>query len=359
MRQDEQQATDHPEAVRSAPVPVPPPDDSAGKTDTGGKADPADRTEVPEDALDDRGTFDDPRVTGDRDTGDDDRNAGDRDRDRRADAERRPEFHEPGPVPTAFGATTVGGAVAASALASGRPEDEPDPRTESTARPGDGAERGEREGWRADPTAEFRGGPGWEERRHERAAAFDGDGATGTATVVPPGATEGRPERRADLTTWGGDPDAAAAGATGYGSASPSMVDPDSVSPDADPTLAGTRADIDAAGAGTTGSLGAAGTARPAGSTVAAEPATLFDTGEAQGFRDRWRDVQLRFVDDPRAAAGEAQALVDEAIQALASALSAQKQKLGAWQDAGSADTEQLRMAVRQYRDFLDRVLGR
>ncbi|MEV1142699.1 hypothetical protein AB0I76_03200, partial [Micromonospora sp. NPDC049799] len=99
--------------------------------------------------------------------------------------------------------------------------------------------------------------------------------------------------------------------------------------------------------------------ARPAGSAVAAEPATLFDPQTAQGFRDRWRDVQLRFVDDPRAAAGEAQSLVDEAIQALASALSAQKSKLGTWQDAGSADTEQLRMAVRQYRDFLDRVLGR
>ncbi|NJP33040.1 hypothetical protein [Micromonospora thermarum] len=351
MRQDEQQATDHPEAVRSAPVPVPPPGDRAGTADTGGKADTADRADVPEDALDDRGTFDDPRVAGDRDTGD-------RDRDRRADAEGRPEFHEPGPVPTAFGATTVGGAVAASALASGRPEDEPDPRTESTARPGDGAEGGEREGWRADPTAEFRGGPGWEERR-ERAAAFDGDETTGTATVVPPGATEGRPERRADLTTWGGDPDAAAAGAAGYGSATPSMVDPDSVSPDADPALAGARTDIDAARAGANGSLEAAGTARPAGSTVAAEPATLFETGVAQGFRDRWRDVQLRFVDDPRAAAGEAQALVDEAIQALASALSAQKQKLGAWQSAGSADTEQLRVAVRRYRDFLDRVLGR
>lgn len=49
-----------------------------------------------------------------------------------------PEFHEPAPVPTAFGATTVAGAVAASALASGNPADERDPRDEETARPGDG-----------------------------------------------------------------------------------------------------------------------------------------------------------------------------------------------------------------------------
>ncbi|PYC62389.1 hypothetical protein C7C45_32975, partial [Micromonospora arborensis] len=83
-----------------------------------------------------------------------------------------------------------------------------------TAQPGDGAEDGEREGLRADPTAEL----------HRR------DAAPGT------------------------DPDAVAAGAAGYGSATPEMVDPDAdgepVTPDGDDT-----------------SLGAAGTSRPTGST--------------------------------------------------------------------------------------------
>ncbi|MFG3707883.1 hypothetical protein ACGF7U_24555 [Micromonospora sp. NPDC047670] len=324
MRQEEQRVeNEHPEAVRSAPVPVPPPGDQAG------------RSEVPEDALDDRGTFDDPAVAGGRTPGraaDDDGRTGGRD-------DGRPEFHEPGPVPTAFGATTVGGAVAASALANPDPEKEPDPRAESTARPGDGAVDGAREGRRADPTAEFHHARGHgEDHPDERGKPGRGP------TVLPPDATDGRPERRADLTGWTGDPEAA--GATGYGSATPAMVDPDAEHGSAGRT-------------GAAGSLKAAGTSRPAGSTVAAEPASLFDRATAQGFRDRWRDVQLRFVDDPRAAAGEAQSLVDEAIQALASALSAQKNKLGGWQDAGSADTEQLRMAVRHYRDFLDRVLGR
>lgn len=349
MRQEEQRVgNEHPEAVRSTPVPVPLRGDQAG------------RAEVPEDALDDRGTFDDPAVAGERaprrGTADDER-SGDRDadaarsRDRAAGAARsggrnadggRPEFHEPGPLPTAFGATTVGDAVAASALASPLPEDEVDPRTESTARPGDGAVDGAREGRRADPTAEFRGaGERGEGRPDERG------GSRGGTSVLPPDATDGGPERRTDLTGWTGDPETAAAGGPGYGSATPAMVDPD-----AEHASAG-RTDAAA------GSLESAGTSRPAGSTVAAEPATLFDPAAAQGFRDRWRDVQLRFVDDPRAAAGEAQSLVDEAIQALASALSAQKNKLGGWQDAGSADTEQLRMAVRHYRDFLDRVLGR
>ncbi|MBQ0901846.1 hypothetical protein [Micromonospora sp. U21] len=309
MRQEEPQVSnDHPEAGRSAPVPVPPAGDRAGRAD------------VPEDALDDRGTFDDPSASDDK-------------------TDER-EFHEPGPLPTTFGATTVADAVAASALASPRPEDQPDPRAERTAQPGDGAEDGEREGLRADPTAEL----------HRRGTDPETDDAradadTSMRTVAPPGSTDGGPERRSDLTAAGGDPDAAA-----YGSATPGMVDPDAVSPDADPVLA-------PSGAGA--SLESAGTSRPAGSTVAAEPATLLDAETAQRFQDRWRDVQLRFVDDPQAAAGEAQSLVEEAIQALASALAAQKNALGGWQDAGSADTEQLRMAVRRYRDFLDRVLGR
>ncbi|MDM4720483.1 hypothetical protein QTQ03_13180 [Micromonospora sp. WMMA1363] len=226
MRQDEQQSTDHPETVRSAPVLVPP---------SGDRTDPSDRGDAPEYALDDRDTG--PNREGS---------------DRGRQTADRPEFHDPAPVPTAFGATTVGGAVAAAALASGRAEDEPDPRTEATARPGDGVEGGEREGWRADPAAEFRGGPGWEERRQRRAAA--GDETVGT--VLPPDAAEGAPERRADLIPAGGDPDAVAAGAAGYGSATPNMVDPDAVSPDTDPVLAGAAADADGTGtdAGATGS---------------------------------------------------------------------------------------------------------
>ncbi|MEV1015595.1 hypothetical protein AB0I89_31495 [Micromonospora sp. NPDC049801] len=350
MRHEEQQVSnDHPEAVRSAPVPVPPTGDRAAHSD------------VPEDSLDDRGTFDDPTIGDERSADDvpttDHERANGTDPSVRHDrADDEGDFHEPGPLPTAFGATTVADAVAASALASPRPQDQPDPRAERTAAPGDGAEDGEREGLRADPTAELHRRDGFAETDvdptpdADEAADVDiddrRDGTDSARTVVVPGSTEGAPERRSDLTDWAGDPDAATAGAAGYGSASPELVDPDA---DGEPV----------ATEGTSTSLESAGTSRPAGSTVATDAATLLDGDTAQGFRDRWRDVQLRFVDDPSAAAGEAQALVEEAIQALASALAAQKNTLGGWQDAGSADTEQLRMAVRNYRDFLDRVLGR
>ncbi|MBY8873352.1 hypothetical protein K7640_16075 [Micromonospora sp. PLK6-60] len=360
MRQEEQVNNDHPEAVRSAPVAVPPPG-----APTGDQPHPQDRAELPEESLDDRGTFGDPVLAGepvgDRRDADDlddtrpyDVRDADRDHDGRRDDDRRavddridddetgrPEFHEPAPLPTAFGATTVGDAVAASAMASGRPADERDPRGEDTAQPGDGAP-GRTDAFddeRADPTAG--------DRLHSREhwAEETGD------------------ERRDD---------ALAAGAAGYGSATPAMVDPDAEDREADAPGAHrepaetdrdarTTSEAGVAAAGTAGVAGAglAAAARPAGGAVPTDAATLFEPAAAQGFRDRWRDVQLRFVDDPRAAVGEAQSLVGEAIEALSTALAAQRDKLGGWQDAGEADTEQLRMAVRQYRDFLDRVLGR
>jgi hypothetical protein len=49
--------------------------------------------------------------------GDDSADAELADTERSDGTDERPPFHEPGPQPTAFGASTVGGAVAASALA--------------------------------------------------------------------------------------------------------------------------------------------------------------------------------------------------------------------------------------------------
>ncbi|MEU5724306.1 hypothetical protein [Micromonospora sp. NPDC047738] len=316
MRQEKQQVThEHPETVRSTPVPVPPAGAPAERD--GPRPDRAARVDVPEDALDDRGTFDDPGVAGERA---DDRRDAEPDQTRAydardaeaADVDERPEYHDPAPLPSVFGATSVGDAVAASAMASGRPEDERDPRGEDTAQPGDGA-------------------PG-------RTDAFDDERADPTA-----GDRLHSPERAAAGRSAGSRDDAPAAGATGYGSAEPAMVDPDTST----------------AAAGSTADAALAGAARPTPGAVPSDAATLFAPDIAQGFRDRWRDVQLRFVDDPQAAVGAAQSLVEEAIEALSAALRDQKARLGGWQASGSTDTEQLRVAVRDYRDFLDRVLGR
>jgi hypothetical protein len=66
----------------------------------------------------------------------------------------------------------------------------------------------------------------------------------------------------------------------------------------------------------------------------------------------------MRFVDDPHNAANEAATLVDQAVHTLTTALGSRKQELDSWRASEGDDTEVLRMALRRYRDFLDRLLG-
>ncbi|GLY01335.1 hypothetical protein [Actinoplanes sp. NBRC 101535] len=88
--------------------------------------------------------------------------------------------------------------------------------------------------------------------------------------------------------------------------------------------------------------------------TTISGPAPFFPESDTQALRERWRDVQLRFVDDPKAATSDAATLVDEAVDKLTTAL---KEHRGAVVK-GEDDTEGLRVELRSYRDILDRLLG-
>lgn len=93
-----------------------------------------------------------------------------------------------------------------------------------------------------------------------------------------------------------------------------------------------------------------------------AEPTTTavgWAEGAAEDMRVRWQELQLRFVDDPSGVAGEARALVAEAVRAVTDALAEQQRQLDSWSTAEGGDTEQLRVVVQQYRDFFDRMLDR
>jgi hypothetical protein len=90
------------------------------------------------------------------------------------------------------------------------------------------------------------------------------------------------------------------------------------------------------------------------GSVTAPELGSLFAASDAQSFQDRWREVQLRFVDSPKEATAEAAKLVDEAVDQLTASLKAQKDQVAI---ENSEDTEQLRVELRGYRDILNRVL--
>ncbi|MFF4234616.1 hypothetical protein ACFYYL_01990 [Actinomadura geliboluensis] len=88
-----------------------------------------------------------------------------------------------------------------------------------------------------------------------------------------------------------------------------------------------------------------------------AAPDGLFDPAETERFRERWREVQSAFVDDPGAAVRRADELAAEAAEALLRAIAAHRRALSDGLDGGGqADTERLRLALRGYRDLLDRV---
>jgi hypothetical protein len=92
---------------------------------------------------------------------------------------------------------------------------------------------------------------------------------------------------------------------------------------------------------------------------VPAPPTTTLWAGEDnEALRERWREVQSRFVDDPHGAAAAADDLIGEAVDSITQALAEQRRQLGQWRAGGDFDTERLRVAVTGYRDFLDRVLS-
>ncbi len=86
--------------------------------------------------------------------------------------------------------------------------------------------------------------------------------------------------------------------------------------------------------------------------------AALWGADLVDRYRSQWRDLQLTFVDDPERATHSAASLVDDAVSSLTTTLQAQKQSLDSWQATRGEDTEVMRVALRNYRDFLDRLLG-
>ena len=85
----------------------------------------------------------------------------------------------------------------------------------------------------------------------------------------------------------------------------------------------------------------------------------LLPADRTAGYRGRWDDIQSRFVDDPRSSVEQADTLVLEVVQDLQTSFGSERSSLEAqWQSGEDVQTEDLRMALRRYRSFFDRLLS-
>ncbi|MFF2550204.1 hypothetical protein ACFVUS_04355 [Nocardia sp. NPDC058058] len=75
-------------------------------------------------------------------------------------------------------------------------------------------------------------------------------------------------------------------------------------------------------------------------------------------LRGQWREVQTMFVDDPRDAVTRADKLVEGGIQALVDSFAQRRHALEQrWHEEKGSDTEELRQALRGYRDLFDQLI--
>ncbi|KWT97985.1 hypothetical protein APY03_1125 [Variovorax sp. WDL1] len=88
--------------------------------------------------------------------------------------------------------------------------------------------------------------------------------------------------------------------------------------------------------------------------------APLFTPEAARDFRASWDAVQIGFVDDPQRAVRQADELVRQMLQNLSQTFSDERAGLDARGDgvADAASTEKLRVALRRYRAFMQRLLS-
>jgi 5'-deoxynucleotidase YfbR-like HD superfamily hydrolase len=88
----------------------------------------------------------------------------------------------------------------------------------------------------------------------------------------------------------------------------------------------------------------------------------MFAAEEAEGYRSRWDAVQTGFVDEPKRAVQEADALVAQVITRLSEVFADERTRLeqqwGHGDQGSQISTEDLRLALRKYRSFFERLLS-
>jgi hypothetical protein len=175
-------------------------------------------------------------------------------------------------------------------------------------------------------------------------------GPRGETTVTEPGEARDEPDAQpADAEATGITPTPVPAAAPPADTPAPQGLP--------EPGAAAGAPATDAPATGAPAATDAPATDAPATDAPAAgTSASLVGTLDADGIRNRFLDIQAGFVDEPRQAVEEAGRFVDDLLRQVADALREQRAQLAGATEEGS--TEDLRLALRAYRQFVDRILG-
>lgn len=84
----------------------------------------------------------------------------------------------------------------------------------------------------------------------------------------------------------------------------------------------------------------------------------LVPVDHAESYGSRWDAVKGTFVDEPREAVAQADALVGEVLDELENLFREQRRGIERGLDSDETSTEDLRLALRRYRSFFDRLLS-
>lgn len=88
-------------------------------------------------------------------------------------------------------------------------------------------------------------------------------------------------------------------------------------------------------------------------------PAALLPANEGTEFRHRWDTIQTGFVDEPRRAVEDADSLVAQTMKRVAEVFAQERSNLERqWSQGQDVSTEDLRVAMKRYRSFFDRLLS-
>lgn len=97
----------------------------------------------------------------------------------------------------------------------------------------------------------------------------------------------------------------------------------------------------------------------PTAPTDTATDSALIAEDQLTGLRARWDHVQASFVDDPRECVQKADGLVTDVVEHLTSSFAHARSGLEAqWARGEDASTEDLRVALKRYREFFERLLA-